>query len=123
MHGFGRPPCGGGYSRSMNWLSRTIAASPRRTLVAAKALLLVGGLLIIAGMYGRSRLIEANQDRTEQGLPPFGSLAESHPGLPTWFVPEGPVGFIVAGVIVLVAMLLATRAKQALDAAWARRPG
>jgi Flp pilus assembly protein protease CpaA len=116
-------PLAGGYSRCMNWFSRIIAASPKQALVAAKALLLVGGLLVIAGMYGRSQLIEVNQARTEQNLPPFRALAESHPDLPTWFVPEGPVGFIVAGGIVMLAIFLATRAKQAADAAWARRPG
>jgi len=107
----------------MNWLMRTIAASPRRALIASKALLLVGGALVIAGIYGRAQLIEANQARTEQNLPPFKALAESHPHLITGFVPEGPVGFIVAGTIVLAAIYLATRAKQAADAAWARRPG
>ena len=107
----------------MNWLTRTIAASPQRALIAAKALLLAGGLLVISGMYGRSLLAEANEERTEQNLPLFNTLAESHPHLPTWFVPEGPVGFVVAGAVVLAAIVLATLAKQAADAAWARRPG
>ena len=86
---------------------------PKRALVAGKACLLVGAILIVGAVFARAGLVNINADRAQAGMPPLRTLAEAYPARPTWLVPEGPIGFAVSGVLVLVGMGLTLLAEKA----------
>ena len=98
----------------MQWLRERIARSPQAALILGKALVAAGGILVLAAVFGRAGLINLNGDRAQAKLAPVLTLAEAFPQYPTWLVPEGPVGYTVTAVLVLVGMLLASLAAEAL---------
>lgn len=98
----------------MNWIRARIAKSPQAASVLGKTVFLAGGLLVIAAMYGRVELIGINEERARDRLPAMQKLAEAHPQFPTWWVPEGPLGYLVAASLVLVGMYLTVLAGEAL---------
>ncbi|MDB5750629.1 MAG: hypothetical protein JWP65_1050 [Ramlibacter sp.] len=98
----------------MNWIRSRIVASPRPALVLGKAIFLAGALLIVAALFGRIGMIGANAERAKAGLPSLARLVELYPQHPTWLVPEGPVGYSVAALLVLAGMALVVVASDAL---------
>lgn len=97
----------------MKWLRDLITQYPKRGLVTGKTCLLVGGILVVGAVFARAALVNTNAERAETGLPPLRTLAEAYPAQPTWLVPEGPVGFGLSAVLVLVGMGLTVMAEKA----------
>jgi len=96
----------------MEWLRSLIRLSPRRALVLGKGVFLAGCILILAAVFGRAGLMGINADRAQAKLPAVRTLAEAYPQYPTWLVPETPVGFGVAAVLVLVGMAVTVVAER-----------
>ncbi|MDB5898450.1 MAG: hypothetical protein JWP22_3496 [Ramlibacter sp.] len=101
----------------MNWFYARIRTSPKAALIAGKAVFLAGALLIVAALFGRIELIGANAERAKTQLPALTKLAEAYPQFPTWMVPEGPVGYSVVAVLVLVGMVLVVKASEVAKSA------
>jgi hypothetical protein len=97
----------------MKWLRSRIARSPRPALVLGKILFLAGAILILGAVFARASLWGINAERSEAKLPALHTLAEAYPQYPTWVVPEGPVGFTVAALLVLAGMGLTVLASDA----------
>lgn len=97
----------------MEWLRSRIRRSPRLALILGKAVFLVGAILVLGAVFARVGLVAANADRAAARLPAFATLGEAFPQYPTWLVPEGPVGFAVAAVLVLAGMALTVLASEA----------
>src|SRR6478752_3788272 len=97
----------------MNWLRSRIARSPRKALILGKAVFLAGCILVLGAVFARAALANVNSVRAEGKLPALHTLAEAYPQYPTWVVPEGPVGFGIAGVLVLIGLFLTVRAEEA----------
>lgn len=108
----GALPCGD--NGAMKWLRERIARSPKPALIVGKAVFLVGCILVLGAVFARAQLINLNADRVAGKLPPLRTLAEAYPQYPTWVVPEGPVGFAIAAVLVLVGTVLTSLAWDAL---------
>jgi hypothetical protein len=79
-----------------------------------KTVFLVGAVLVLAAIFGRVGISAENATRAAANLPKATTLAEIYPQYPTWLVPEGPVGFTVAAVLVLAGMYLTVVASEAL---------
>jgi hypothetical protein len=90
----------------MQWLRPYIRRSPKAALILGKTVFLAGAILIVAAVFGRAGMVATNTERTEARLPPLHTLSEAYPQYPTWLVPEGPVGFTIAAVLVLVGMAI-----------------
>jgi hypothetical protein len=105
----------------MKWLRSRIARFPRPALVLGKILFLAGAILILGAAFARAGLMAANADRLDAKLPALRTLAEAYPQYPTWPVPEGPIGFAISAVLVLVGMGLIALAEQALKQQRAQR--
>lgn len=97
----------------MQSIRALVAQYPRRAMVLGKALLLAGSILVVGAVFARAGLVNTNAERAEARLPPVSTLAEAYPQHPTWLVPEGPVGFGLSAVLVLVGMGLAVLAEKA----------
>ena len=97
----------------MQWLRSRIGRHPRRAVVLGKTLFLAGSIMILGAVFARAGLMAVNAQRTEARLPILRTLAEAYPQYPTWLVPEGPVGFGIAAVLVLVGLALTVLAEQA----------
>lgn len=106
----------------MQWLRSLIRRAPRRYLVLGKASLLVGAILIVGAVFARGGLVALNAERTEARLPVLRTLAEAYPQYPTWLVPEGPAGFALSAVLVVVGTVLAVLAEAALKEQRRRGP-
>jgi hypothetical protein len=98
----------------MNPLRSIIRASPRAAWIAGKCLFLAGALLIVVAVFARVQLIGVNAGRAEAKLPPVTKLAQAYPQYPTWPVPEGPVGYTLAALLVMAGMVLSVRAGEIL---------
>jgi hypothetical protein len=103
------------YIRRMKQLRALLTQAPRTTLVVGKTVFLLGAVLVLAAIFGRVGLSAVNAQRALASQPPATQLAEAYPQYPTWLVPEGPVGFVVAAVLVLVGMYLTVVASEALS--------
>jgi hypothetical protein len=97
----------------MQWLRSLIARNPRNALVVGKILFLAGAILIVGAVFARASLIAVNDTRAQAKQPSLHTLAEAYPDQPTWVVPEGPFGFTVAGLLVLVGMGVTVLAEKA----------
>ncbi|GAB3769652.1 hypothetical protein GCM10028796_35080 [Ramlibacter monticola] len=97
----------------MQWFRSRIRRSPRGAMVLGKTVFLVGAILVLAAVFARASLMSLNADRADARLPPLRTLKEAYPQYPTWIVPEGPVGFSVAAVLVLVGTALTVLAGEA----------
>ena len=82
-------------------------------MVLGKTVFLAGAILVLGAVFARASLMSLNADRAEARLPPLTTLKEAWPQYPTWIVPEGPVGFSVAAVLVLVGTALTVLAGDA----------
>jgi hypothetical protein len=96
----------------MEWIRSRIARHPKLAIVLGKTLLLAGSILIVGAVFARAGLININADRAQAHQPPLRTLAQAYPQYPTWPVPEGPVGFSISAVLVLVGMGLTVLAEQ-----------
>jgi hypothetical protein len=96
----------------MEWLRSCIRRNPRAALVLGKAVFLAGAILVLGAVFGRAQLMAANADRAEARQPPVLTLREAYPQSPTWPVPEGPVGFSIAAVLVLVGTAVTSMASR-----------
>jgi hypothetical protein len=97
----------------MQWLRSLVARAPRRATLLGKALFLAGGILVLAALFARIGLVSINGERAQAGLATLHSLAEAYPQYPTWIVPEGPVGFGVAALLVIAGMVVIALAEKA----------
>jgi hypothetical protein len=97
----------------MNWLRTRIARNPRHAMIVGKTVFLAGSILVVAAVFGRAGLGNTNADRAAAKLPPLHTLAEAFPQYPTWLVPEGPVGFVIAALLVLAGMAVIVLAEKA----------
>lgn len=97
----------------MHWLRSLIARSPRRALVLGKVVFLAGCILILGAAFARAGLSSINAERADAKLPALRALAEAYPQYPTWIVPEGPLGFGFAALLVLIGMALTVMAEKA----------
>ena len=97
----------------MQWLRSLVASSPRRAVVAGKALFLVGAILILGAVFARAGLMGINGERAQARLPAIPTLAEAYPQYPTGLVPEGPLGFSISALLVLAGMGLIVLAEDA----------
>ncbi|MES2785883.1 MAG: hypothetical protein V4684_10505 [Pseudomonadota bacterium] len=95
----------------MNWLNSWMRRFPRHALVVGKVAFLAGAILILGAVFARAGLMSINADRTDAKLPTLRTLAEAYPQYATWVVPEGPVGFSVAAVLVVIGMVLTGKPK------------
>ena len=86
-----------------------------------KVLFLAGAILVLGAVFARAGLLATNAQRAEASLPALKTLAEAYPQYPTWLVPEGPLGFTLSGVLVLVGMALTVMAGEAAKQDRARR--
>ncbi|HET8747982.1 MAG TPA: hypothetical protein VFM98_20460 [Ramlibacter sp.] len=98
----------------MHWLRSIIRRAPRRYLVLGKTSLLVGAILIVGAVFARGGLVALNTERAEAKLPALRTLAEAYPQYPTWIVPEGPLGFAISAVLVLIGTGLTVMAEAAI---------
>ena len=98
----------------MDWLRSRIARNPRQALLVGKVLFLAGSILILGAVFARAALMNLNAGRTDAKLPLLHTLAQAYPQYPTWIVPEGPVGYAVAALLVLVGMTLTVLADKAM---------
>jgi hypothetical protein len=97
----------------MKWIRGLVAQYPKRAMVLGKTFLLAGGILVLGAVFARAGLVNTNGERAEAGLPPLLTLAEAYPQHPTWLVPEGPIGFGISALLVLVGMVLILLAEKA----------
>ena len=97
----------------MKWIRDLIAQYPKRAVVLGKTFLLAGSILVLGAVFARAGLVNTNAERAEAGLPALRTLAEAYPRHPTWLVPEGPIGFGISAVLVLVGMGLTVLAEKA----------
>lgn len=79
----------------MQWLRSLVNRSPRQALVVGKILFLAGSILVLAAVFARA------------------GAAAAIPQSLAWLVPEGPVGFVVAALLVLAGMTLILLAEKA----------
>ena len=97
----------------MEWIRALVAQHPKRALVLGKALLLAGSILIVGAVFARAGLMNINAERAEAKMPALHTLAEAYPQYPMGLVPEGPVGFGISAVLVLVGTGLTHLAERA----------
>lgn len=97
----------------MQWLRSRIARSPGHAMILGKAIFLAGAIVIVGAVFARAGLANLNAQRAEARLPPLQTLAQAYPQYPTWVVPEGPLGFGIAAVLVLAGMVLIVLAEKA----------
>ncbi len=107
----------------MDWLRARIARSPRHALILGKTLFLAGAIAIVGAVFARAALLNINAVRTEAKLAPLQALAQAYPQYPTWIVPEGPVGYTICALLVLVGMGLTVMASEVQKQEEARRRG
>lgn len=96
------------------WLHLLIDRHPRRALILGKAVFLAGSIAVLAAVFARAELQSINADRVAAGQSALLTLAQALPQLPTALVPEGPVGFAIAGVLVVVGTLVTALADKAV---------
>jgi len=82
-------------------------------MILGKTVFLAGAILIVGAVFARAGLVNLNAQRADARLPPLLTLKEAYPQHPTWLVPEGPVGFSIAAVLVLVGTALTVLAGEA----------
>lgn len=105
----------------MDSLRTLVARSPKRWLVLGKAIFLAGAILVVGAVFARAALMGINGERAQAKLPALHRLAEAYPQYPTWIVPEGPLGFSVAAVLVLAGLALTVLADGVISRDRVRR--
>src|SRR3954462_13595085 len=90
-----------------------IALPPWGAMLVGKTLFLAGSILIVGAVFARKGVSNHNTARAEAKLPPVYPLAQAYPQYPTWIVPEGPVGFGIAALLVVVGMTITVLAERA----------
>ncbi|MCA0214829.1 MAG: hypothetical protein LCH79_16850 [Proteobacteria bacterium] len=98
----------------MEWLQLMIDRHPRRAMVLGKTVFLAGSIAILGAVFARAELMAVNGERAAAKLPMVKTLAEAFPQYPTALVPEGPVGFVISALLVLVGMAVVVLADKAV---------
>ena len=86
----------------MQFLRALVGRSPRLAVVLGKTLFLVGAILILAALFGRT-------------------LADAYPQALMSLVPQGPVGYAVCAVLLLIGMGLTVLGGEEAERKRARR--
>lgn len=73
----------------------------------ARAAMLSGGWLLIAGALGAVLMNAFSARMVQAGNDAPATLGEMFPGVPLFWVPEGPLGYVAAGLILLAGIWLA----------------
>ncbi|WP_421955257.1 hypothetical protein [Polaromonas sp.] len=97
----------------IEWLWIRILRFPDATRLLGHALM---GASFILGMFGwRAHKILGLLDRRlgRVGLEAPQSLAEMYPDLPTWWIPESPIGFTLVCLVFFIGALTAWLGKTA----------
>jgi hypothetical protein len=91
-----------------------ILRSPRMWRVAGAAAFNIAGLFIVCGLIGRAALtaMAAAGAIGKQSDP--ATLAQMYPTLPTWWIPEGPIGYVTAALIAVGGAWIAVAARKAM---------
>jgi len=99
-----------------DWFLEHLYFKPARMRAAGRLLLHFGALLLFAGAIGQlmlgaqeALLRLAPKGQTAAQVP---SLAATYPSWPTWWVPEGPLGYLVAFAAVGLGLVAVTEAKR-----------
>ena len=89
---------------------------PARMRILGWLLLHAGGLLFFAGLLGRVVLAakEGAWRLSQAGTGSSGALGLDvfFPDWPTWWIPEGPLGFSISGVLVVASLMSLSWARQ-----------
>jgi hypothetical protein len=85
---------------------------PSRLQSLGKLFYTIGGALLGIGLYLRLGPILVGMTRNMARIvaPPI-TLAEMYPAFPTWFIPEGPLGFTVAITLLVVGIVCQWQAR------------
>lgn len=78
----------------MHWLRSLVRRSPKAATLIGKTVFLAGSLMVLGAVFARAGLVTA------------------YPQFPMWLVPQGPVGYGVAAVLVLMGMALTVLASD-----------
>lgn len=97
----------------MQWIRGLVGQHPKLAVALGKTFLLAGGILVLGAVFARAGLVKTNAERAEAGLPALLTLAEAYPQYATWLVPEGPIGFGLSALLVVIGMLLTVLAEKA----------
>jgi hypothetical protein len=76
----------------LNAMSTWFAAAPRRMVQAGLWTFFAGAAALLSGVLAALALAGPGAGAA--------TLAERYPALPTWFVPESPIGFTAASMLV-----------------------
>jgi hypothetical protein len=98
----------------MEWFQSRIRRSPQRALVVGKIVFLAGCILVVGAVFARAAIVSLNTERANIKQPALQTLTEAYPQYPTWVVPEGPVGFSISALLILVGMALTLLAGEAV---------
>lgn len=97
------------YENLLIWLF----SPPKRATDIGKGLFSAGSLLLVTGLIARLGPVALNAISRMQGKgasPP--TLAELYPQLPTWFIPEGWLGYSVAVLLIVTGLVLISWARK-----------
>jgi len=78
----------------------------------AWAVMFAGGFLLIAGAVGNVVMKAMSAPNVLAGRPAPTGLSEIYPDLPLFWVPEGPLGYIVACVLLIAGVWFATMVRH-----------
>lgn len=101
---------GGKVEVRMQW----IYLRPKLAQMIGRALLLVGGFIVVCGLIGRAGITALNHGRSIGKLPPYSGLSEVYPMYPLWWVPEHFLGYAVGALIAGAGIYVAVTAKSVL---------
>ncbi|MBS0437098.1 MAG: hypothetical protein JSR75_19805 [Proteobacteria bacterium] len=99
-----------------DWLLVHFYFNPARMRAAGRLVFHLGAALLCAGTLGRlllgvqEALLRLGPNR--QGTAEAPSLASAYPAWPTWWVPEGPLGYVLAFALVGLGLLALSTAKR-----------
>ena len=100
----------------MEALIALIRRRPKLFWLIGQALFNIGGFLLVVAFIGKAALhMLATGSAMAKTVAPA-TLAEAYPTLPTWCVPEGPIGLTIAAALVAAGILLVVTSKRSRKA-------
>lgn len=88
---------------------------PQRLIDSGRSLFMVGFVLLLVGLCGYMATTSVNVIVNlvpGAQIQPAKTLAEIYPTLPTWWVPESLLGFMLALVLIVLGIAVAMTGKQ-----------
>lgn len=88
---------------------------PQRLIDSGWLLTLAGFILLFSGLWGLVTTTSVNAvSSVAPGVtaPPSKVLADIYPMLPTWWIPESPLGFVLPVVLIILGWIVAMAGKQ-----------